>query len=131
MSTRNTMRLLLLSSPLLWVQGCATVAPESNARWSAAPHAEPVVAALAAWRKDHGDYPFKLEELRQRRYLDPSVPLAERDGRTVKWALYYNHLPPGNYEMMYEDADSEVVYRNGEVVAAKRNPLRKAPDLPQ
>ena len=131
MSTRNTMRLLLVSTPLLLAQGCATVMPESNARWSASSHADPVIAALEAYKKDKGEYPSRLDELHQRRYLNPRIPFAEQDGKTVKWALYYNHLPPGTYEMMYEDADSDVVYRNGEVVTAKRNPLRKVPVLPQ
>ncbi len=130
-NTRNTMRLLLASAALLLAQGCATVMPESNARWSASSHVDPVITALEAYKKDHGEYPSRLDELRQRHYLNARVPFAEQDGKTVKWALYYNHLPPGIYEMMYEDADSDVVYRNGEVVTARRNPLRKVPVLPQ
>jgi len=130
MSKRNTMRLLLLSGALLAAQGCGTVMPESNARWSAAPHADPVIAGLAAYYKANGEYPFRLSEL-QPRYLDPRMPFAERDGKDVAWALYYKHLPPGTYEMLYEDAYSDVVYRNGEVVSAKRNPLRRKLELPQ
>jgi len=130
MSKRNKKRLLLLSCAWLVLPGCATVMPESNAKWSAAPHADPVIAGLAAYYKANGEYPFRLSEL-QPHYLNARVPFAERDGKDVVWALYYKHLPPGTYEMLYEDASSDVIYRNGEVVSAKRNPLRKKLDLPQ
>lgn len=130
MSKRNAMRLLLWSGAVLALQACATVLPETNARWSGDPRAKPVIDGLEAYKKANGDYPFRLSDL-QPHYLNPRVPFAERDGKKVLWALYYKHLPPGTYEMLYEDADSDVIYRNGEAVSAKRNPLRKAPDLPQ
>jgi hypothetical protein len=130
MSTRNTLRFALLAVPLLLAQGCATVMPETNARWSAEPHTKKVMEALEGYKQANGDYPFRLSDL-QPHYLNARVPFAERDGKDVVWALYYKHLPPGTYEMLYEDASSDVVYRNGEVVSARRNPLRRKLDLPQ
>ncbi len=130
MSIRNTLRFALLTVPLLLAPGCATVMPETNARWSADPRAKPVMDGLEAYKHANGDYPFRLSDL-QPHYLNPRVPFAERHGKDVVWALYYKHLPPGTYEMLYEDTSSDVIYRNGEVVSARRNPLRKKLDLPQ
>ena len=123
MSAIAYLRPLSLCCVLLFAQGCEMFMPKTTARVKASSRVKPVIAALDVYHREHGGYPATLDELRPR-YLSADIPLEEKTERGVRWGLHYKRPAPDAYELLFEDAYSDALYKNGKLVSATSNPFR-------
>jgi hypothetical protein len=108
--------LYALLALVLFLIGC--VSPQSP-RAQAAARAAPFVAALKAYHRDTGDYPWQLDELGPH-YVSAKVPLYDARDLEHLWRLEYQRVSADDYSLaLYSAPCSQVVFdKEGKCVAA-------------
>ena|SRR5215469_8169799 len=104
------MKMTLFGVPLLVLVSCAS-APSPEAE--ATSHVKPVINALQAYHHNFGDYPQRLDELRQG-YLATGTQVYDNSDARHSWSLMYQRIDRNNYTLYLDSTPcSQSVFKNG------------------